>query len=113
MSFQGVGVDIVEIKRFKRAKSNAHARFISNVFSTHEQEYCRTFKDSAPHFAGTFAGKEAAAKALNGKYPLSAFEIRRTKNGKPEIWKSGKKISSLAVSLSHDGAYAVAVCIAR
>ena len=112
MSFSGIGVDLVEIKRFAKANSAIGTRFISNVFTKHEETYCRAFKDAAPHFAGTFAAKEAACKAFGGAHALNTFEIRRTGSGKPEVWKNKKKLTSLAISISHDGAYAVAVCIA-
>lgn len=109
--FQGIGVDIVEVKRFTPITSKLKSRFIEGVFTPDEIAYCRAFKDAATHFAGTFAAKEAACKALGGVFPLTMFEIKRTKDGKPEIWRKGKKDKTLAVSISHDGAYAVAVCV--
>lgn len=112
MSFTGIGIDIIEIKRFRGKDGPKGTRFFANVYTEREQDYCRTFADPAPHFAGTFAAKEAASKALGGKYPFTLFEVRRAKSGKPEIWKNGKHLSKLSVSISHAESCAVAVCIA-
>ena len=108
MASPRIGVDVVEVGRFARLR--AHERFLANVFTKKERSYCQGFRDAAPHFAGTFAAKEAACKALGGRDALTSFEIRRTKKGKPEIWKNRKKLP-LALSISHEGAYAVAVCL--
>ena len=111
-SITGVGVDIIEIQRFRKVSGSKGGRFIANVFSKKEERYCRGFADPAPHFAGTFAAKEAAGKALGGKYHISILEVRRTKSGKPEIWKGGKRLSGLSISISHAESCAVAVCVA-
>ena len=111
MSLSGIGVDIVEIKRFANTAKTIRSRFVSDVFTKDERAYCSAYRDSATHFAGTFAAKEAACKAFGGKYILTSFEIRRRKDGKPEVWRNRKKLR-LALSISHEGKYAVAVCIA-
>jgi len=68
-----------------------------------------SYKDPAPHFAGTFAAKEATRKAT-AKYPrFSDVEVRRTKQGKPEIWVCGKRSRSLLVSITHTKTIACAI----
>ena len=111
-SITGVGVDIIEIERFRKVSGPKGGRFIASVFSKKEELYCRGFADPAPHFAGTVAANEAAGKALGGKYHISILEVRRTKSGKPEIWRGGKRLSRLSISISHAESCAVAVCVA-
>ena len=111
-SFTGIGIDIIEIKRFTQMNGPKGGRFFANVYTKREQQYCRKFANPVPHFAGTFAAKEAASKALGGKYLFTVFEVRRTKSGKPEIWKNGTRLSDLSISISHAESCAVAVCVA-
>jgi holo-[acyl-carrier protein] synthase len=111
VTISGVGVDIVEIKRFDDVLAKERY-LLKKMFTKEEQQYCGGFKNASVHYASTFAAKEAACKALGGTHALSTFEIRRTKQGRPEIWSRRKKVNSLALSISHEGAYAVAVCIA-
>lgn len=109
---KGVGIDIIEIERFRSVLKKRNDHFFKKMFSDAERKYCFSYADPAPHFAGTFAGKEAASKALGGKYHISMLEVRRSKSGKPEIWKNGKRLPKLPISISHADAHAVAVCIA-
>lgn len=107
---KGVGIDIIDIDRFISMKSDAP--FIKKVFSSREIEYCFSHKDTASHLAGTLAAKEASSKALGvQKFPFISIEIRRRKDGKPEAWKGGKKIS-VSLSITHSRNTAAAIAIA-
>jgi holo-[acyl-carrier protein] synthase len=112
MLLQGVGVDIVKVRRFKRLSGARFAHVRAKLFTPREQEYCLRFKDAATHFAGTFAAKEAAFKAHGGTKLFTDYEIRRNKAGKPQVWKKGRRLSSLVLSISHAGEFAVAVACA-
>lgn len=102
-----VGIDLIEVHRFKKMKKV----FLEKVFSKHEQLYCNAFKDSATHYAGTFAAKEAVSKALGvQQYPYIEVEIRRNKAGKPEAFHHGKKLA-IAVSISHTKDFATAIAV--
>jgi len=118
-----IGVDIVEIDRFRRIIYSEHKSFYDDIFTPHEIEYCLSFKDSAKHFAATFAGKEAVYKALN-KYlniKLSEIEIIRDEKGAPHVHlkingdDEVKNILSLEVrvSLSHTSSHAIAFAAVR
>ena len=61
---QGIGIDIVEVERFREIATDRTHRFLTNNFTAEELEYCFSFTDAATHLAGTFAAKEAAFKAL-------------------------------------------------
>jgi len=111
-----VGVDIAEVGRFRtllKTKDRGQ-RFIDKIFSAAEQAYCFSYKDPAPHLAGTFAAKEAVQKA-SGDFTTSprALEIRRTKSGKPELWRNKRRLTRSSVSISHTGDIACAVAIYR
>ncbi len=55
-----VGVDIVEVERFRRMSYSSHEQFYNRIFTSSEIEYCLSSKDSAQRFAATYAG--AASK---------------------------------------------------
>ena len=65
MKISGIGIDIIEISRFRLVVRKGKNRFLENTFSEAERTYCFSYRDPAPHFAGTFAAKEAVEKALS------------------------------------------------
>jgi holo-[acyl-carrier protein] synthase len=65
----GIGIDIVEISRLRRALERQGDRFIRRVYTETEQEYCRRHRDPAPYFAVRFAAKEALFTALGTGWP--------------------------------------------
>ena len=106
----GVGVDITEAKRFRTLLKQKKLHTLSKLFSSLELDYCLSYKDPAPHLAGTFAAKEASQKAMGDfSSPPHLLEIRRTKDGKPEVWVSGKRSKYLLISISHTLDTAIAV----
>ena len=112
MSVRGIGIDTVEVARFRALARDKKSRFMTKTFSVKELAYCRSYKDSAPHFAGTFAAKEAVQKA-SGLFalPPSDIEIIRTSTGKPEVWLQGKRSKSILISITHEKTVAVAVAV--
>ena len=121
-----IGVDVVEVARFKWLDHVSHKRFYERVFTSREIEYCLSFKTPAPHFAVNFAGKEAVYKAINGFYDvkLRDIEIIRDEDGAPHVnlhlnHHGGMKNESqemslpfeVKVSLSHSSSYAVAFAV--
>lgn len=106
----GIGTDIVEIQRFRNLDRDAP--FYSRVFSRDELCYCRKYVDSAPHFATTFAGKEAVVKAMNSQKQLTVagIEILRNLDGSPYVILEGTE-HEVIVSLAHSDMYAVAVAM--
>jgi holo-[acyl-carrier protein] synthase len=57
------GVDLVAIGEMRRAMTRTET-FEARVFTEGEREYCHRHADPHIHFAGRFAAKEAALKAL-------------------------------------------------
>ena len=105
---KGIGIDIIEIRRFRALRGKAKERFLARAFAKPERDFCENHTDPAVHFAGTFAAKEAVCKALGGAEFLS-IEIRRSARGTPEVWHRGKRMHSISLSISHTGDYAVAI----
>ena len=113
----GIGVDVVDISRFKKILSPSKKHLLQKLFTDSEILYCKSFKDLATHFAGHFAAKEAACKALGVKiFPFMELEIKHDKDGAPEIWKRrGKNLKKLPVqvSISHTKNIAVAIALSN
>jgi holo-[acyl-carrier protein] synthase len=107
-----VGVDIVQISRFKQLPYTKNKKFYQNIFKKSEIDYCVKFKDPYPHFAGRFAVKEAVIKTVKNKIKMIDIEIIQ-KNLKPMIKNSKKLPYIFQISISHDGEYAIAMVISE
>jgi holo-[acyl-carrier protein] synthase len=60
----GLGLDSTDIDRVESIMERWGERFVSRVFTEGEIAYCMRRHRPAIHFAGRFAAKEAAMKAL-------------------------------------------------
>jgi holo-[acyl-carrier protein] synthase len=60
----GLGIDATDIPRIASTLERYGERFMNRVFTDGEIAYCRRRHEPAIHFAGRFAAKEAAMKAL-------------------------------------------------
>ena len=117
---KGIGVDIEEIKRFRKLKPKVLKRIIKRVLTRREIEYCYKFRDPYPHLVARFCAKEALLKALN----LKNFKGLKWKDievvGKPPYMnvKGGVKevlekkgVKRIHLSLSHSKECAIAFVI--
>lgn len=59
----GVGTDLIEVSRIRRAWERSPDRFLARHFTTEEIAYALSRRDPAPHLAARFAAKEAFQKA--------------------------------------------------
>ena len=109
----GIGIDIVEVSRFRRKKYGENRNFYKKIFVKSEINYCLKFKNSAERFAGKFALKEALIKSIDRKIRFSEIETSHLKS-KPivRIKKSREKYNFIA-SLSHENDFAIAVVISE
>jgi holo-[acyl-carrier protein] synthase len=64
MVILGIGLDATDIPRIGKAIARYGDRFIHRIFTEAEIAYCAAKHHPAPHYAGRFAAKEAAMKAL-------------------------------------------------
>ena len=111
-NIENIGVDIVDINRFKKKIFSKNVNFYNKIFSQSEIDYCNKFKSPYEHFAGKFAIKEATIKAVNEKISFLDIETFH-KNSKPQIrLKKLKTKYSFLVSVSHEKDYAIAITMA-
>lgn len=118
----GLGVDIVEIERFKKAMEK-HPRLVDRVFTQEEKNYCLSKKKPYLHFAVRFAAKEAVLKSIEtGRKGVGwrDVEVKRAISGAPSVClhnnaikiKEDKGIAKIVLSLSFSRENAVATAIA-
>ena len=110
------GIDIIEIDRIKDSIEDIGEKFIKKVFTDKEIEYCESKRmQKYQHYAGRFAAKEAAFKAvsarLNDKYSVcwQDFEVVNDEQGKPQINLKNintENIENIDISISHCKLYA-------
>ena len=60
----GLGLDATDIERIAATIERYGERFVHRIFTDGEVDYCTRRRVPAIHFAGRFAAKEAAMKAL-------------------------------------------------
>lgn len=112
----GIGVDLVDVSRFEKAITQT-PKLKERLFTEGEKSL------NNYSLAARFAAKEAFMKAVGKAQGLSFQEVEVVKDefGKPSFELSGlseqtvseKGISSLHLSLSHDGDMAIAYVIAE
>jgi holo-[acyl-carrier protein] synthase len=108
----GIGIDIVEVKRFKQRRVRTNLSFYNSVFTESELKHCLKYSDPYPHLAGIFAAKEATMKCLDTSLRLIDIEITYDIRGKPSaVTLSKKKAVKVKVSISHTASTAIAVAI--
>jgi holo-[acyl-carrier protein] synthase len=124
MKTVGIGVDIVDNKRFKNLIKDK--KFINRIFSKKEISASKKKLNKINFFSNRFAAKESFAKALGtgfrNKLNFKDIEILNDKLGKPfylinnkikQIIKKNKKIANfeLFLSISDEKDYSVAFTI--
>ncbi len=110
---QGVGVEIVEVKRFNLASKRWGAPFYKRLFTEQELEYCLGKRRPGPHLAARFAAKISFFKATGRRIPFQALGVGRDKKGKPFIDLQDESGDNLRTSLtiSHTRETAMAVVL--
>ncbi len=117
----GLGCDLAEIERLRRAVSRPG--FLEKVFTPAEQREAARYREPGAYYAGRWAAKEAAAKALGCGFGADCspaeIEILHGEKGEPVLAFSGAAAERFRrlgaarchLSLSHDGGFAMAVVI--
>tara|TARA_Y100000591_G_scaffold60883_1_gene49427 strand:+ start:397 stop:783 length:387 start_codon:yes stop_codon:yes gene_type:complete len=124
MKILGIGVDIVNNKRFKNLIKNKN--FLKRTYSINEIKFSIKKKDKVNFFAKRFAAKESLAKALGTgfrkKLNLKDIEIYNDNLGMPFYNKTKKldnfinklfriKSYNLFLSISDEKDYSIAFTI--
>lgn len=113
---QGIGIDIIEIKRIERLFYKTD-RFIERILTSNEItqfKKIQTDRRKVEFLAGRFAAKEAFAKATGkgiGELSFQHIEIRYRTSGAPFIYADGYESKNVLLSISHSKEYAVAQVI--
>jgi holo-[acyl-carrier protein] synthase len=118
-----MGVDLAEVERVRKAIERHGEPFLRRVYTAAERAYCEGFRNKYERYAGRFAAKEAAMKALGTGWRRGVrwvdFEVVREKGGRPTVRLDGaaKKIAGemgvkrIALSITHTEAQALAQVI--
>jgi holo-[acyl-carrier protein] synthase len=121
-SIIGIGLDATDIPRISSAIERYGERFLQRVFTDAEIAYCLRRRESAPHFAGRFAVKEAAMKALGTGHSMGVLfrdiEVVR-RGGPPQLQLHGgaaRRFDAIGgrtavVTITHSDALALAQVI--
>ena len=111
MEISNIGIDIIDIDRFRKKDYSKNKKFYQKIFSESEIKYCLSFKNSSEHFAGKFAIKEAVKKSI--KNHITFKQILTThRNSRPKIILKKKLNYKFLVSVSHEANIAIAIVIA-
>lgn len=118
MEIIGLGNDIIEIGRIKKAMERTES-FKNKVFTPLEIEYAEKKKNKYETYAGRFACKEAISKAFGTgvlDFSLLDLEILNDQRGKPCVLLKNKLLEQykgykILISISHCKEYALATAI--
>ncbi len=94
----GSGVDVLETGRLERELARASWNATHGIFRPSEIQYCTHSKRPAPLFAGCFAAKEAALKALGLEVTSLAdfrdIEVTPNPNGNWSLQLLGRALTA-------------------
>jgi holo-[acyl-carrier protein] synthase len=119
----GLGVDLAEVPRIKAAIERRGQTFLRRIFTPKEIEYCERFKNKFERYAGRFAAKEAAMKALGTGWRHGIrwvdLEVVRERSGRPTISLAGEAakiagqlgVRRISLSITHTEVEALAQVI--
>jgi holo-[acyl-carrier protein] synthase len=119
----GLGLDIAEIDRIEAAIVRHGAPFIERLFTPREAAYCESHRNRFERYAGRFAAKEAAMKALGTGWRRGVrwhdIEVVREASGKPTLQLEGVAgelavrmgVKNIALTITHSGNLALAQVI--
>ncbi len=119
----GLGVDIAEVSRVEAAIRRRGDAFLRRVFTPAEIAYCQSHRNRFERYAGRFAVKEAAMKALGTGWRRGVrwvdIEVVRLASGKPCLELRGKAkefaerlaVKNIVLSITHTGDTALAQVI--
>jgi len=109
----GMGIDMEEVERVKGAIERQGERFLKRIYTENERAYCEQFKDKYERYAGRFAVKEAAMKALGTGWSRGVrwvdIEVVRLPGRRPTLELKGEArkiadrlgVKNIAISITH------------
>ena len=121
--FAGMGIDIVDIRRFRKTIATHGEKFLSRIFLPSEKKYCGAKPNPWIHYAGRFAAKEAVAKAfgtgIGKEIAWLDIEVLSLDSNAPLVklrrcakrFAGRRGIKNILVSISHTHAHTAAVAL--
>ena len=118
-----MGIDIAEVPRIRSVIEAQRERFLRRVYTAEEVAYCEQFKNKYERYAGRFAAKEAAMKALGTGWRRGVrwvdLEVVREASGRPTLALAGEAeriaaqlgVKNIALSITHTESQALAQVI--
>jgi holo-[acyl-carrier protein] synthase len=109
----GIGIDMEEVERVRGAIERQGERFLKRIYTDKERAYCEQFKDKYERYAGRFAAKEAAMKALGTGWSRGVrwvdIEVVRIPGRRPTLELGGEArkiaaklgVKNIAISITH------------
>lgn len=111
----GIGTDILDIRRFERLYLNWGNRLVSRLFNKNEIPSYSSKKKFIQSLAGKFAAKEAISKAfgtgIGSVIGFKDIKILKNKNGAPTASIDNINDKIIHISISHSDYYAIAFAI--
>jgi holo-[acyl-carrier protein] synthase len=90
----GTGIDIAEVPRVAASIERFGRRFLERVFTPEEIRYCESKANKTERYAGRFAAKEAAMKAIGTGWSRGVtwqdVEVQRVPGQRPTMAFHGK-----------------------
>jgi holo-[acyl-carrier protein] synthase len=119
----GIGVDVVEIERFRRSLERTPT-MRERLFTASELAYVAPKSDPVPSLAARFAAREAVMKSLGlglGAFGFHDVWVERAESGVPSLAFAGRAAALAAdagvrrwhLSLTHSDLVAVAYVMAE
>jgi len=108
----GIGVDIINIKRFQEKPFDVNQEFYKKIFTESEINYCLKKKNSSETFASKFAIKEAVIKSIKKQVDLLNI-LTGYLDSKPVVCLLDDSTFNFVISTSHEKSYAVAMVISE
>ncbi len=118
------GIDLVDFKRIEQMLERHEDRFLDRVFTSAEQAYANSNRNSTQTLAGRFAAKEAVLKLIGtgwrGKIAWTDIEVLNNPSGQPQVTVRGEVekiagrlgVKQISVSITHTANFAIASAVA-
>ncbi|MGD9999537.1 MAG: holo-ACP synthase [Ilumatobacteraceae bacterium] len=122
MSVRGIGVDAVDIERFRHSLERTPS-MRERLFTDEELQYAQRKADPVPSLAARFAAREATMKALGvglGAFGFHDVWVRRDESGQPHLVVTGAALTladaagvcEWHLSITHTDTVAIAYVVA-
>ena len=123
MPIKGIGVDAVDIERFRLSLARTPS-MRDRLFTAEELAYVAPKVDPVPSLAARFAAREAVMKALGlglGAFGFHDVWVSRADSGEPSLVVAGRAfelakergVSTWHLSLTHTDLVAIAYVVAH